>query len=74
METKTFFEVSAVLYIPDTDTGKVSKIKRTYLVESDTVTESEAIVAKDLAKEGVNDYEINQSKLSKICKVIERNE
>lgn len=53
------------------DKGKVKKLKEQYLVDSLTVTESEAKVVKYLSEEGeTRDYQIVSSNESKILTVL----
>lgn len=65
-----FFEVKVEFKIIDPNSEKVKKETVKYLVDSDSVTESEARVYEHFAAQGVNDFEVKSSVASKIATVI----
>lgn len=57
-------------YQGDPDTGKTKKQNVLYLVESESVTESEARMVEHLTSGGIRDFEVKSSFESKIADVI----
>lgn len=55
-----------------TDTqGRVKKTKETYLVDALSATEAEALVHKEMKKNGETDFQVVSASQSKILRVIE---
>ena len=65
-----FYQVKVEFRLADTESGKVKKDNVLYLVDSESVTESEARVVQHLTTEGVRDFEVKSSNPSKIAEVI----
>jgi hypothetical protein len=65
-----FFEVKVEFRIIDPNSEKVKKETVKYLVESDSVTESEARVYEHFEAQGVRDFDVKSSAESKIASVI----
>lgn len=66
----SFFQVKVEFRLQDTETGKVKKQSVLYLVDSESVTESEARVVQHLTTDGLRDFEVKASNPSKIVEVI----
>lgn len=65
-----FYQVKVEFKTQDIDTGKIKKQIVSYLVDSESVTESEARVVQWLSAGGTNDFEVKSSTQSKIAEVI----
>lgn len=66
----SFYLVKVVFRNVDLDSGKVKKEAVQYLVDSESVTESEARVVEHLSEGGTHDFEVKSSQESKISDVI----
>lgn len=51
--------------------GRVRKTKETYLVDALSATEAEALVHKEMKKDGEMDFQVVSASQSKILRVIE---
>jgi|APCry1669188970_1035186.scaffolds.fasta_scaffold124052_2 hypothetical protein len=65
-----FYQVSVEFRTTDIDSGKIKKQKVQYLVDSESVTESEARMVQHLTTDGINDFEVVSSSQSKIVEVV----
>jgi hypothetical protein len=66
-----FYEVSVEIVTAITNSGKEKKIKETYLVDAQGVTEAEARVVSDFMATSPNlDYRVVSAKESKIIRTI----
>lgn len=65
-----FYQVKVEFHTTDQDSGKTKKQNVLYLVESESVTESEARMVEHLTSGGINDFEVKSSFESKIADVI----
>ncbi|MEY4334329.1 MAG: hypothetical protein RLZZ196_3072 [Bacteroidota bacterium] len=65
-----YYQVKVEFHTTDIDSGKVKKQNVLYLVESESVTESEARMVEHLTAGGTNDFEVKSSFESKIADVI----
>ena len=64
-----WYSVTVQFVVEDEQTGKVKKVKETYLVKAISITDAETQVAKDL--DGMmSDYRILTATESKIMRVI----
>jgi len=65
-----FYQVKVEFHTTDPDTGRTKKQNVLYLVESESVTESEARMVEHLTSGGIRDFEVKSSFESKIADVI----
>lgn len=65
-----YFEVTVEFKTIDTNSGKVKKEKVKYLVESHSVTESEARIYEHFEAQNIRDFDVKSSTESKIADVI----
>jgi hypothetical protein len=65
-----FYQVCVEFRTEDMETGKMKKQRVLYLVDSESVTESEARIVQHLTLGGINDFEVKSSAESKIAEVI----
>jgi hypothetical protein len=68
-----FFEVSVEIITAITNSGKEKKVKETYLVDAQSVTEAETKVVKDFLETSPNlDFKVVSAKESKIVRIIKK--
>lgn len=65
-----FYQVSVEFRTTDIDSGKIKKQKVQYLVDSESVTESEARMVQHLTTDSIDDFEVVSSSQSKIVEVV----
>lgn len=65
-----FYQVCVEFRNTDIDSGKIKKQRVLYLVDSESVTESEARMVQHLTTGGINDFEVKSSAESKIVEVV----
>lgn len=63
---------TATVQFETTDSqGKLKKTRETYLVDAVSATEAEALVHKEMTKDGETDFQVVSASQSKILRVIE---